>query len=251
VRELSAKLQLNGAICPLPLGDDQIRQYLLHAESAALWQGISGDQETLELARSPLLLRMISVAYEETSPDEWQRLTSASERQAYLFDVYIRRVLSVGVQRFTPGQTIKWLGWLANTMKAHGQPELLIEHLQPTWLPSATQRLVYRFAVIVTVAVTFVLTIWLSVWLFDRLPRGPVDTAFSNVTTKTWKLGTWEQYDLVPLVMMGLAAGLFAASRKTIQPIETLVWSWARGWHGMTRELRRMSLLARSWRISG
>jgi len=71
------KLQLNGAICLLPLGDDQIRQYLLHAESAALWQGISGDQETLELARSPLLLSMISVAYEETSPDEWQRLTSA------------------------------------------------------------------------------------------------------------------------------------------------------------------------------
>jgi DNA polymerase III delta prime subunit len=238
------KLQLHGAVRLLPLGDGQIRQYLQRAELAALWQSVSGDQETLELARSPLLLRVISVAYAETSPDEWQRLMSASERQAHLFDVYIRRVLSAGAtERFTQGQTVEWLGWLAKTMQEHGQSELLIEHLQPTSL-SGRQRLVYRCAVFVNVAIAFVLGIWLSLWLFAPFPEGAIGLALPNVAVQGWEWRTWNEYAhwLVPMVL-GSAAGLIVASRNTIQPIETLAWSWTMGWRGLTSELRKGSLL--------
>ncbi len=239
------KLQLNGAVRLLPLADDQIRQYLLRAESPALWQGISGDHEMLELARSPLLLRMTTVAYEETSPEEWQRLASASERQAHLFDVYIRRVLSddTTAQQFSKAQTIEWLGWLAKTMKEHGEAELLIEHLQPTWLPSATQRRVYGLAVFVSAAVVFVLVTSVGGWLFELVPRGAVGFEYLNVAAKTWGLTAWRRHDLLSIIVIGLAAGLIVALRKTIQPIETLVWSWTKGWHGMTSGLRRMSLV--------
>lgn len=234
------KLQLHGAVRLLPLGDDQIRQYLQHAESAALWQGIRSDPETLELARSPLLLRMISVAYAETSPDEWQRLTSASARQAHLFDVYIRRMLSAGAsERFTQGQTVTWLGWLAKTMKEHGQSELLIEHLQPTSL-SGSQRLVYRCAVFVNVGIAFVLAIWLLLRLFDRLPPGAIGLELPNAVVKEWG---WRTLNWLSPMGLGLTAALIAASRKTIQPIETLLWSWTGGWRGMTSELRKGCLL--------
>ena len=106
------KLHLNGAIHLLPLADDQIHQYLMQTGSSDLWQSIRGDQGSMELARSPLLLRIITVAHEDTSAQDWQRLASASERQAYLFEVYIRRVLSddAATQRYSKARTVPLAG---------------------------------------------------------------------------------------------------------------------------------------------
>jgi len=84
----SFKLQLNGAICLLPLGDEQIHEYLVRADCAGVWQGIGLDLESMDLARSPLLLRMMTVAYGELSPDDWKRLASPSERREYLLAAY-------------------------------------------------------------------------------------------------------------------------------------------------------------------
>jgi hypothetical protein len=238
------KLQLNGAVRLLPLADDQIHQYLARGEFSALWQGVSGDPDTMELARSPLLLGMITVAYEETSPEEWQRLATASERQTHLFDVYIRRVLSDGrtAPRYSKAQTVDWLTSLATAMKEHGQPELLIEHLQPTWLRSTTQRLVYRLGVLVTIAAAFVLAQSLIAWLFGRFPRGAVGREYLNALARLGGIAAWAQHDFPLVIVMGLSAGLIVALRKTIKPIETLVWSWTKGWDGMATGLRTMSL---------
>src|SRR5438093_1383856 len=70
------------------------------------------------------------------------------------------------------------------TMKEHGEPELLIEHLQPTWLESSTQR-VYRLAVLVNVAVAFGLAMSLIEWLFDLFPKGAVGLALVSAVAKT------------------------------------------------------------------
>ena len=240
------KLHLNGAIHLLPLADDQIHQYLMQTGSSDLWQSIRGDQGSMELARSPLLLRIITVAHEDTSAQDWQRLASASERQAYLFEVYIRRVLSddAATQRYSKARTVHWLAWLARTMKDHGQPELLIEHPQPTWLPSVTQRLLYRFGVVVSGAVAFVLTLSLGLWLFDVIPRGALGVEASNNMKRMYGASdaTWQQVNWLITTVLGLAAGVILATRGRIQPIETLVWSRARGWHGMTSGLRKMAL---------
>ena len=233
------KLRLNNAVYLLPLADDQIRQYLFDVESAALWQVIRGDQLTMELARSPLMLRMLTIAHEDTSSDLWQRLPSASERQAHLFDVYVRRVLSNGATAhpFSKTQTVHWLAWLAKAMKEHSEPELLIEHLQPAWLQSASQRLVYQLGVLVMGAVTFVLGFWLLSGLLDWFPKGKVGLEYARALAPT-QLHQW-----LILTVMGLAAGLIMAMRKSIHPIETLVWSGTKGWRGMTRGMRRTSAL--------
>ena len=73
---VAVKLQLNGAICLLPLRDEQVRDYLVRAGCAGVWQSIGSDLESMDLARSPLLLGMMTVAYGELSPDEWKRLAS-------------------------------------------------------------------------------------------------------------------------------------------------------------------------------
>jgi hypothetical protein len=237
------KLHLNGAIRLLPLADGQIHSYLAHAESTVLWDAVSGDEETMALARSPLLLRMMTVAYEETSADDWQRLTSASERQAHLFDVYIERVLndSATSEHFSKTHTVRWLTWLARAMKSQGQTELLIEQMQPAWLESAAQRLLYRCGVFVIVAVAFAAAVQLVLWVFD-VPTGAIGAALSRTIGSTPPGAFWQQHDSLVVAMMGLGAGLTVAAQRRIRPIETLAWSWANGWHGMVAGLRKFSI---------
>ncbi|MEP7304039.1 MAG: TIR domain-containing protein [Acidobacteriota bacterium] len=238
------KLQLNGAVRLLPLEDEQIRQYLVQAESPALWDGIRGDEKTIELARTPLLLRIITVAYEEMPAEDWQRVTPASERQARLFDVYIRRLLSgdAAARPFSKARTIHWLVWLARTMKEHGQAELMIEHLQPAWLAPGARRVLYRGGVAMAGAAAFFLAMSLGLGLFGWIPRGAIGVEYLNVSARTPGLELWYRHDWLFVAMMGLAAGLTMAARKTIRPIETLAWSWTKGWHGMAAGLRTMSL---------
>ena len=228
----------------LPLADDQIREYLHHAESPALWQDISGDEDTIELARSPLLLRMLIVAYEDTAPDEWHDLAFSSQRQTHLFDGYIRRVLSTGTSGpFPKAQVVHWLGSLAQVMKDHSQSELLIEHLQPTWLQSAGQRRLYTLGVLVSGSAVLALGLVLAMWPFERFPEGPVGLEYAHVAANTRGLAALHQYDALLLTVICLAAGFVVATRQRIQPIETLVWSWTKGWQGMIGGLSRMSLI--------
>ena len=235
---IPTKLRLNNAVYFLPLADHQIRRYLLDSDSPGLWEVIRGDQVTMELARSPLMLHILTLAHEDTSPDHWQRLRSTSERQAHLFDVYVRRVLSGGVTAhpFSKTQTVHWLAWLAKTMKEHSKSELLIEHMQPSWLQSASQRLVYQLGVLVNGAAIFVLGVWLLFWLSNWFPKGEVSLEYAKVTPT--QLDEW-----LTLMAMGLAAGLVMAIRKRIQPVETLVWSGTKAWRGMTSGMRKTSVM--------
>jgi hypothetical protein len=57
---LTIKLHLRGAVCLLPFDADQIRAYLDRRGSAERWTTISSDPGLLEMARSPLLLSLIS-----------------------------------------------------------------------------------------------------------------------------------------------------------------------------------------------
>lgn len=46
---------------------------------------------------------------------------------------------------YTEAQTTAWLSWLARGMQQTGETVFLIEKLQPSWLPTRTQRLIYTF----------------------------------------------------------------------------------------------------------
>jgi TIR domain len=236
------KLKLDGAIHLLPLADDQIRDYLVAAGSEALWEGIGADPASMDLARSPLLLRIMTIAYAETSPDEWRRLASASERQSHLFDVYVRRRLSDEPSPpYGNEQTLRWLSWLARATKAQGQAEFLLEQMQPRWLPSATHQWLYRGGVGVLCAIVVAAATYLVEPLKALVPDGPVGRQFQSTVERV--AGDFVLTHAMFVAILATASGIVVASRSRIQPVETLVWSWERSWHGMTDGLRRAARL--------
>jgi hypothetical protein len=233
-----SKLTLDGAIHLLPLADDQIRDYLTGAGSEGLWQGIGADPASMDLARSPLLLRIMTIAYGETSPEDWRRLASASERQAHLFDVYVRRRLSHDASPpYANEQTLQWLSWLARTTKAQGHAEFLLEQMQPRWLPSSAHQWLYRGGVAVMCAIVVAAATYLVEPVRALIPDGPVGRQFQSMAARL--AGDFVLTQAMFVTIMATASGLVVASRSKIQPVETLVWSWDRSWHGMVDGLRR------------
>jgi hypothetical protein len=126
--------ELHGAICLQELSDGQIRDYLHQLNRGDLWQSVQNNPEFLELARTPLLLSMMVVAYQGRSIQTKQEL----------FDAYIDRrfgLVPVGKGEFSRPQIIGFLVFLAKRLQGT-QTEFLIENMQPSWLQNRQQRLI-------------------------------------------------------------------------------------------------------------
>jgi len=166
-REAGATLgQLKGAVSLEPLGDEQIRRYLLNVGQGELWEALEmqpemgtmlADDEAGKpgILRVPLLLSFVAVAYEGRS------FSSKGE----LFAAYIERRLSWNVRKAErnlqgakgekwaykalelepePGETQHYLQWLAGRLKENFQTELLLERMQPSWLDTREQKWQYQ-----------------------------------------------------------------------------------------------------------
>ena len=232
---LAVKLQLNGAVRLLPLRDGQIHAFLERTGCLPLWESISADPGSVDLARSPLMLSLMTsvhdrgVLYKDASSE------TPGERTAELFAAYIHNLMSGEVTRgaYSHEQTSRWLVGLAAMLTKAGQSGLLIERMQPDWLQSKAQRWCYRLGVVLLTSAVVVFVGALLGQLTDLLPRGAVGRELSKMTI--FRPGP---LDSVLLLIVGLIAGLVVATRSTIVPIETLTWSWhnarigARRWFG-------------------
>jgi hypothetical protein len=101
-----------------------------------------------ELASSPLLLSVMSLAYQDAAapvaPEQGH--ASVEERRAHIFESYVQRMFARrGGERARYGKpdTLRWLGGLAGQMLRHGQRVLLVESLQPNYLETWVERGVY------------------------------------------------------------------------------------------------------------
>lgn len=147
---LQVQLKLNGAICLQPLSIEQTDEYLKKAgpDLAALREALKEDQTLQEIVRTPLMLSIVSLTY-QNQPVE--ALSSASSetigsRRTQVFDLYIDRMLRrKGKQKdpYTNDQIKLWLSRLAQRMKVHSQSIFVVEQLQPAWLRGQT--LLYLF----------------------------------------------------------------------------------------------------------
>ena len=152
------KLRLHGAIYLRPLNNNQIRDYLMSSRSRELWESIKTEPHLLELARMPLLLNLMALAYEEILIHAWKRIDSKPERYNYLLNAYIRRMLLRDIQsrwyrqgkQPRPEQTRHWLIWLAKKMSELNQTEFSIEKIDRNWLETPSQKRLYRIGVILT-----------------------------------------------------------------------------------------------------
>ena len=148
---LPSRLTLRGAVALQPLTLDQVDEYLSRADPglSALRAHLQTDPQLQELAKTPLMLNVMSVAYKGLTPESLSAtaLQSVEQRREHLFTSYVEEMFERSdTEERLRASIIRGVSWLARQMRAHTQSMFLIEGLQPDWLTTRTERRVYLMA---------------------------------------------------------------------------------------------------------
>ncbi|MEO1352325.1 MAG: NACHT domain-containing protein [Cyanobacteria bacterium J06635_15] len=209
---LSERLKLCSAIYVRPLTTQQIDQFLESAGKSliVLKRAIKQNAELRQMASSPLMLSIVSLAYQDCPADSLPQAGTAESQRKQLLDTYIARMLvrRGTTQQYTREQTLHWLNFLGKRMVQTSQTLFLIERMQPSWLQTRGQRIRYRLGSGLIVGLSVGLIVGLLFWLMHRLLF-------------------WLIYGLIVGLSVGLIFGLvFSFIGKDIEPLESLRWSW-------------------------
>jgi class 3 adenylate cyclase/DNA polymerase III delta prime subunit len=221
---LQQRLNLQAAICLQPLTLAQIDRYLNSAgtQLTVVRQVLRSDSTLQDLAQSPLMLSIITLAYQGISLDELPQRSGLDDWRKHLFDRYIQRMFKRrrGQGKYSQEQVINGLSWLAKRMHQDSETVFLIERLQPSWLDTKAQKWLYS----------------LGVGLIGGLIMGLGGGL--NV-----ELMFWREITLLAGLIMGLGGGLMAGLivalvMNQIEPVETLKWSWGKAKRNLLPGLR-------------
>jgi predicted NACHT family NTPase len=160
---LTARLSLQNAICIQPLNSQQIDEYLVQAgeQLSALKTILPQDTVLQKLAKTPLLLSIMSLTYKGFTPEQIPLGGSIEDSRKRLFTNYVDEMFKRRLKlrhrswsdwlfkqkgkkkepQYRREDTERWLIWLAQRMKVASQEEFLIERLQPSWLPTEGKRI--------------------------------------------------------------------------------------------------------------
>ncbi|NEQ74959.1 MAG: NACHT domain-containing protein [Okeania sp. SIO2C9] len=220
---LSSKLKFQAAIYLQPLSLEQIQEYLKNAgsELVAVRKALESDVKLQEFSRSPLILSIISLAYQGISIEELPS-PSNTELREHLFNAYIERMFkrrSVNIL-YSQEKVKKWLIWLAKQMVSESETVFLIERIQPTWLRNK----IYIIGYIITLLTIILFVLWNLFYRFLTLPKMALLVAFcfvyfwrffgfktiQTVTTLRW-LGKYTINQVVIGITIGLISGILSA----------------------------------------
>ncbi|MBI5651686.1 MAG: tetratricopeptide repeat protein [Chloroflexi bacterium] len=145
---ITVRLDLHGAVLLQPLTFRQIGEYFERAgsELVTVRYALQHDTQLLELAREPLMLNIMTLAYRSVSAETMvnEQYSSIELRRRRLFDTYIQemfdRVNRTKNEPYSREQTKRWLAWLAQKMIEHEQSEFLLERMRKSWLSTRNQR---------------------------------------------------------------------------------------------------------------
>ncbi len=214
---LVTRLKLQGCVVLQPLTPTQIQAYLTSAggELSAVRQALQTDAALQELAQTPLMLSIMTLAYRGLNVEALPATESIEERRAHLFGAYMRRMFErrgVG-ERYSQEQTTKWLNWLAVQMNRHAQTVFLIERLQPDWITSQTQRWLYL----------------VLAWALVGLPIGlPLGIMIALASTLIYGLLSGIAITLAFGVILGPIGDIaYRTPGGQIRVVEKLGWSWS------------------------
>jgi hypothetical protein len=146
---LTGRLALHGAVLLQPLSAPQVDAYLAQGgeQLTAVRELLREDRALRELAQTPLMLSVMTVAYRGMPVQELRGLPSLRARRAHLFATYVdrmfKRLVRTKREPYLRGQTTAWLSWLAANMSEHAPSMFLIEAMQPSWLSTAAQQRKY------------------------------------------------------------------------------------------------------------
>jgi hypothetical protein len=147
---LNVRLGFYRAIYLQPLTSEQVDEYLNSAgdKLASLRATLLIDEALRSMAQSPLILNIMSLAYQNASADDLGNpaLNTDKERRKHLFETYIARMFKrKASSEYDDEQTKAYLSWLARNMQRHNQEVFLIEGLQPSWLTGRFWKWVHIF----------------------------------------------------------------------------------------------------------
>jgi hypothetical protein len=223
---LSKHLNFQSAIYLRSLTPKQTRYYLnsLKADLTGLKALIAGDVALQELAKSPLMLNIMVLAYEGVAVEDLPKIGVVEERRKQLFDAYIERMFRrptrlKSEQGYSEAQSIRWLTWLAQRMVQQSQTVFFIEGLQPTWLQTEGKIILYRLGNFLITGLIF----GLSVGLIGGLSIGLI-MAWGKVEIKTVETLKWSwkevKNNLISSVFFGLIVGLIVGQRLSFRFVE-------------------------------
>lgn len=198
---LSHRLRCQGAILIQPLTLEQIDRYLAAAgeDLTAVNTALQADKTLQELAKSPLMLNIITLAYRGISITDLPSLNLEKRRQ-HLFDNYIKRMFDrrSANSRYSKEQAMRWLTWLARQMRTESQTVFLIERMQTSWLNNQLQKQIYFGGLLVIFII--------------------VGLAIGQILLPVKRVMFW--MFLLPIIF----GAIFGIHR--IEPVENLKWSW-------------------------
>ncbi len=218
---LSNRLNFQSAVCIKLLTLEQIYNYLygVGVDLAGLRVLMVKDTVLQELASSPLMLNIMTLAYQGVALEDLPKIQVLEERRKKLFDDYIERMFnrpnrSKGKQIYSKYKTIRWLNLLAQRMVQESQTIFLIESIQPyLCLQNIQDKLVYGFILSLNLG----LLSFIFLYLLDI-------TVFGFI--------------VIPLFLI---LGMTRGNQVKIQPIELLQWSWKKGlhdWYGFVNKFK-------------
>ncbi|UCG22742.1 MAG: NACHT domain-containing protein [Chloroflexota bacterium] len=140
-------LILDRAIFLQPLTSQQVDDYLVAGDTklAAMRVALQEDVILEELAHSPLMLNIMTSAYQDLPVEALSSFDSIDARRRHIYEVYVQQMFQ---RRPTGGhysqeQTIQWLSYLARSLTQHDETVFLIERIQSSWLTTHRQSWAY------------------------------------------------------------------------------------------------------------
>ncbi len=269
---LPQRLKLNGAVCLEPLSAAEVSAYLTKGgvKLATLREAVDADSLLQELTQTPLMLSIMSLAYQGANGSELatKKGDSAEDRRNQIFALYLDQMFQrkgITSLAFPKEKVVGWLAWLARNMKEKSQSLFLVEGLQPSWLSTKNDRVAYRTVASLSLGSILTLTCVLAFGLIGvvngasslGLTGGLI---FGLTISAAVVSGAWSQSPLKNGLISGSIAGLFGSlilgllvgdwlgpglilglitglitwigvgSLNHITLVETISWKWKQFW---------------------
>ena len=213
--EIGKRLRLQGAVTIQPLKREQVKSYLMQigVRLEGLRLALRDDPELWDLLDTPLMLNVMTVAYDGQQTVDFKTANTLKRRREHLFATYVNRMFSRRYTRisFTQSQMLHWLAWLARQMVQRSQTVFYIERMQPDWFPRK-QRPVFRSGLRLVGGLGGGLVFGLAFGL-GGVPIGGLLYGLVN--------------GLVFGLLGGLLGGLIFGRSESIEIVETVRWSWS------------------------
>jgi hypothetical protein len=234
------RLEFQKAVYIHLLTSVQIDHYLdsLETNLSGLRALILEDPVFQELSQSPLMLNIMTFAYQGMAAEEVPRTEQIEERKKHLFNSYVDRMFhrpvpqrfitqyldKQGKRQYSNEKTKRWLGWLAIKMLPESQT-FLIERMQPFWLETNLQKWIYVLAtplnIVFLVAVNYVFTV--QILEFQSSYSAQYPQIYSSIKARSLTSPSIFYISLIPIALYS-----FIMAYKLILEKPFFLFQWSK-----------------------